>query len=68
MNYKEKFETELDEIKKSQHEFSQNEKTQKEEYAQYIRESLQNDIEEIQKRHEKPNKIKSFFNRLMKVL
>lgn len=74
MNYKEEFDKELNEYKKSRYEFANNENKVKNEYAEFIQEAIPRFIEEQNKNIEEQNKkkneskIKQFFQRLLKIL
>lgn len=74
MNYKEEFDKELNEYKKSRYEFANNENKVKNEYADFIKEAIPRFIEQqnqnIEQQNQKKNesKIKQFFQRILKIL
>lgn len=71
MNYKEEFERELNETKRSRNEFLNNEKIQKSSFADYIKEAIPNFIEEqkqLEEKEKQENKFVKFFKRLLQVL
>jgi len=71
MNYKEEFERELNETKRSRNEFLNNEKVQKNAFAEYIKEAIPNFIEEqkqLEEKEKQENKFVKFFKRLLQVL
>lgn len=71
MNYKEEFERELNETKKNRNAFLQDEKVQKNAFAEYIKEAIPNFIEEqkqLEEKEKQENKFVKFFKRLLQVL
>ncbi len=71
MNYKEEFERELNETKRSRNEFLNNEKVQKNAFADYIKEAIPNFIEEqkqLEEKEKQENKFVKFLKRLLQVL
>ena len=71
MNYKEEFENEIIEAKKSRNAFSESEKKQKQDYANFIQEAIPKFLEEQKQQQEvkkTENKFKIFISRLFKVL
>ena len=71
MNYKEEFERELNETKKNRNVFLQDEKVQKNAFADYIKEAIPNFIEEqkqLEEKEKQENKFVKFFKRLLQVL
>lgn len=71
MNYKEEFERELNETKKNRNAFLQDEKVQKNAFADYIKEAIPNFIEEqkqLEEKEKQENKFVKFFKRLLQVL
>lgn len=71
MNYKDKFERELNETKRSRNEFLNNEKIQKNLFADYIKEAIPTFIEEqkqLEEKEKQENKFVKFFKRLIQVL
>lgn len=71
MNYKEEFERELNETKKTRNTFLQDEKVQKNAFAEYIKEAIPNFIEEqkqLEEKEKQENKFVKFFKRLLQVL
>ena len=71
MNYKEEFERELNETKKTRNAFLQDEKVQKNAFAEYIKEAIPNFIEEqkqLEEKEKQENKFVKFFKRLLQVL
>lgn len=71
MNYKEKFERELNETKRSRNEFLDNEKIQKNLFADYIKEAIPTFIEEqkqLEEKEKQENKFVKFIKRLLQVL
>lgn len=71
MNYKEEFERELNETKKNRNAFLQDEKVQKNAFADYIKEAIPNFIEEqkqLEEKEKQENKFVKFMKRLLQVL
>ena len=71
MNYKEEFERELNETKRSRNEFLNNEKMQKNLFADYIKEAIPTFIEEqkqLEEKEKQENKFVKFIKRLLNVL
>jgi hypothetical protein len=71
MNYKEEFERELNETKKNRNVFLQDEKVQKNAFADYIKEAIPNFIEEqkqLEEKEKQENKFVKFLKRLLQVL
>ena len=71
MNYKEEFERELNETKRSRNEFLNNEKIQKNSFADYIKEAIPTFIEEqkpLEEKEKQENKFVKFMKRLLQVL
>ena len=71
MNYKEEFERELNETKKNRNVFLQDEKVQKNAFADYIKEAIPNFIEEqkqLEEKEKQENKFVKFIKRLLQVL
>lgn len=71
MNYKEEFERELNETKRSRNEFLNNEKIQKNSFAEYIQEAIPTFIEEqkqLEEKEKQENKFVKFIKRLLQVL
>ena len=71
MNYKEEFERELNETKKNRNVFLQDEKVQKNAFADYINEAIPNFIEEqkqLEEKEKQENKFVKFLKRLLQVL
>ena len=71
MNYKEEFERELNETKKNRNVFLQDEKVQKNAFADYIKEAIPNFIEEqkqLEEKEKQENKFVKFIKRLLRVL
>jgi hypothetical protein len=71
MNYKEEFERELNETKKTRNAFLQDEKVQKNAFADYIKEAIPNFIEEqkqLEEKEKQENKFVKFLKRLLQVL
>ena len=71
MNYKEEFERELNETKKTRNAFLQDEKVQKNAFAEYIKEAIPNFIEEqkqLEEKEKQENKFVKFLKRLLQVL
>lgn len=71
MNYKEEFERELNDTKRSRSEFLNNEKVQKNAFADYIKEAIPNFIEEqkqLEEKEKQENKFVKFLKRLLQVL
>lgn len=71
MNYKEEFERELNETKKNRNVFLQDEKVQKNAFADYIKEVIPNFIEEqkqLEEKEKQENKFVKFLKRLLQVL
>lgn len=71
MNYKEEFERELNETKKNRNAFLQDEKVQKNAFADYIKEAIPNFIEEqkqLEEKEKQENKFVKFLKRLLQVL
>jgi nitric oxide reductase activation protein len=71
MNYKEEFERELNETKKNRNAFLQDEKVQKNAFADYIKEAIPTFIEEqkqLEEKEKQENKFVKFLKRLLQVL
>ena len=71
MNYKEEFERELNETKKNRNVFLQDEKVQKNAFADYIKEAIPNFIEEqkqLEEKEKQENNFVKFLKRLLQVL